>query len=178
MGASWAILEASWGHLSRLGGRLRPSWRPSWASVTILEAILGRLGGKFRNWAMDGASYGSCGGFATTSGQSFGILPGGRRDVPEAQGEFFWKKNQNQTPGVQHAVHPCDKSTGGGGSDGLRPIPPPCHVCWSGGSCMCYGISWLDSRGPRAGSFEASWGPFWGLSGSVPVMHVGYEGRA
>ena len=43
---------------------------------------------------------------------------------------------------------------------------------------MCYGISWLDSRGPRGGSFEASWGPFWGLSGPVPVMHVGYEGRA
>ena len=30
---------------------------------------------------------------------------------------------------------------------------------------MCVGISWLASRGPLGGCFEASWEPFWGLMG-------------
>ena len=144
--ASWAVLEAYWSHLTRLGGHLGRLGGILEAILAVLDAILSRLGGCFF-WTL----------------RSLAILSGGWRDVPEPRGEVFWKRNKTKTVIVQHARHPCDESTGGGGSNGLRPIPPPCLGYGLEASCMCVGISRYASRGPLEGSFEASLGPFGGL---------------
>eukprot|EP00959_Pyramimonas_sp_CCMP1952_P272970 5706090-Pyramimonas_sp.AAC.1 len=68
--ASWTNLKASWSLLGRLGGQLGPSWRPSWANLAVLEAILKRLG--FFWWTL--------GWFAVVSGP-FG-WPAGRAEAP------------------------------------------------------------------------------------------------
>ena len=75
---SWTILEAILGQRGHLGGHLEPSWRIFWELgdvLGVLRVVGGREIGELRSWA---------------------ILSGGRRDVPEPQGESFWKKNQNQ----------------------------------------------------------------------------------
>ena len=77
--ASWAVLGNLGGFLGGLGvilGRLDgvfgglggnldhlgPSWRPSWTNVTILEAILSRLGGFFADVEVDCAAFRVAGG--------------------------------------------------------------------------------------------------------------------
>eukprot|EP00959_Pyramimonas_sp_CCMP1952_P389797 8168698-Pyramimonas_sp.AAC.1 len=49
-------LEASPPLLGRLGGHLGRTWRPSWANVAILEAILSSLGGFFEGRGPGGPS--------------------------------------------------------------------------------------------------------------------------
>ena len=101
--ASWADSEPSWSHLGPSWWLLRRTWRhlePSWAN---LEAILGHPGCRAVLEDL----------FRTL--RSFPGLPRGRRDGPKPQGEFFWKRTKTKTGRIQHARHPCDKSTGGGG---------------------------------------------------------------
>ena len=107
LGPSW---RPSWTILGGIGGHLGPSWRPSWANVAILEAILSRLGGKIRNWAMDWASYGSCGGpkgddwgalrvaggtCRSLRGSSFGNVPPKRARVLQTTSDTGHKKRNN-----------------------------------------------------------------------------------
>ena len=93
LGPSWAVWEAILDHLGR-------SWRPSW---TILEAILGQrghLGGHLEpSWRKIWELGDGMGVLRVLWGRvipKIAGLPGGRRDGPKRQGEFFWKKNQNQ----------------------------------------------------------------------------------
>ena len=134
MSASWAVLEASRSHLSRLGSHLGGHLGPSWRIFFRVE----RLEGPCRYGGGTGRS---------------------------RRGSSFRKRTKTQTERIQHARHPCDESTGGGGSSGLRPIPPPCLGCGLEASWVFVGISWEASRGPLGGRFEASWGPFGGLLG-------------
>ena len=69
-------------------------------------------------------------------------------------------------PSWNHVFLHVQAAQGGIYPTGLRPIPPPCLGYGLEASCMCVGISWYASRGPLECSFEASWGPFWGLGGS------------
>ena len=76
------------GQRGHLGGHLEPSWRIFWE----LGDVLGVL------WVVWGREIGVR--------QSWKILPGGRRDAPEAQGEFFWKRDKDKyTIGLQIACH-------------------------------------------------------------------------
>ena len=148
--ASWAILkpawavlgslEASWMHLGTILAVLVASWRH-------LGGHLGRLGpGK----ALTRRFLGLTQRFWGIDRRILRALPGPWRAGPETQGKIFWKRTKTKTVRIQHARHPCDKSTGGGGSHGLRPIPPPCLRCGSAASRMFVGISWEASR-------SASW---------------------
>ena len=68
-------LGPSWRHL----GAILAVWE---AILAVLEAILGHLGAVWNE--------------KTFCNRLRAILSGGWRDVPERQGEFFWKKNHNQ----------------------------------------------------------------------------------
>ena len=123
LGPSWAVWEAILDHLGR-------SWRPSW---TILEAILGQrghLGGHLEpSWRIFWELGDVLGVLWVVWGREIGELSalrvaGGTGRSP--RGSSFGKRTKTKSQRVQHARHPCDESTGGGGPSGFRPIPPPC----------------------------------------------------
>ena len=106
LGAILGVLE---GILGRLGGILEPSypsWRPSWPYWRHLG---GHLGQSWPSWRPSRAILEDF----LWSLRSFGDLPGGRRDRPKPQDEFFWKRTKAKnlqsfsTPGTPVASqHP------------------------------------------------------------------------
>ena len=115
---SWVHLGPSWRHLGAILAVLEAilavleaSWRPSWAILAVLEAISSHLGGFF---VVVDVVWGPSGWPAGRAGAHWG--------------SSFGKRTKTKDERVQHAVHPCDESTGGGGSktptaNHRRPLP-------------------------------------------------------
>ena len=112
LGPSWVHLGATLVDFETILAVLEASWRQSWATLAVLEAIMGHMGHLGAVW-----------GRKTVCNHLLRVAGGTCRSP---RGSSFGKRTKTKTVIIQHARHPCDESTGGGGSTGLRPIPPPC----------------------------------------------------